>query len=80
MVGLGKAVKVSAALAGGSVILWLGFCGPLASAFDTPGYWGSTGPFTTIGIVFFYAALVLVPLTVVLAVVWGIRALVRRGR
>lgn len=80
MADLGKATKVSAVLAASSLLLWYGFCGPLANAFDPQnGYsYGPTGPFGTIGVIFFLAGIVLVPVTIILAIAWGIKSIVRR--
>lgn len=79
--GLGKAAKVTAALAAACVLLWIGFCGPLATQFDPPGgSYGPTGFFGNTGVLFFLGAVVLVPLTGLLVAAWVIRWLVQRAR
>ncbi|HWH08959.1 MAG TPA: hypothetical protein VNX21_07145 [Candidatus Thermoplasmatota archaeon] len=79
--GLAKATRVTAALAGAAVLLWVGFCGPLASTFDPDtGSYGPTGFFGEVGVLFFVAALVLVPLALLLALAWAVRAVARALR
>ena len=79
---LRKALRVSAALAGASILLWIGLCGPLAQAFDPPDVgapdYGPTGPFGQLGVFFFMAALVLVPVTILLLLAWLVRAAFRK--
>lgn len=75
-------MKVTAALAGASLLVWVGFCGLLAAAFDPPDVgapdYAPTGFFGWVGLVSFFAALVLVPVALLMLVVWGVAAALRR--
>ena len=78
-VTLEKVFIWTAAAAGASLLLWWGFCGPLSSTFDPPGGgYGPAGPVGQIGVAFFFAALLFVPLTFLLLIAVGVKSLLRR--